>query len=39
MLAVQSSERNLRESNLNWHLLINEPVTTKEEALKIVGYV
>ena len=35
---VGCSERNLKNSNLNWHLLTNEPVTTKEEALKIVSY-
>jgi len=35
---VGCSERSLRESNLNWHLLTTEPVTSEEEALKIVSY-
>lgn len=38
MYYVGCSERAEEDSSLNWHILTNEPVNTKEEALQIVKY-
>ena len=35
---VGCADRNSPESELNWHLLTSEPVTTKAEALNIIRY-